>query len=178
MKTPCFHVIAAAGVGLMPLAAAHAAQADQAAQADDQAAIWAVQAGQEASWNAHDATGYAALFTEDADVVNVLGWWWKSRAELEENLGIAFKSVFAHSSLHIEGVTVRFLTPGLAVAHVTWSMAGAASPDGSGTNIPQRGIQMQLLRKIGNRWLIASFQNTNSVPERPFAPAPVDAVKR
>jgi hypothetical protein len=75
-------------------------------------------------------------------------------------------------------VTVRFLTPDLAVAHVIWSMAGATSPDGLGSNIPQRGIQTQLLRKIGNRWLIASFQNTNSVPERPFAPVPVDAAKR
>lgn len=174
MKTLCFHAIAAAGLALMPVSAACAAQA---AQADDQAAIRAVQAGQEASWNAHDATAYAALFTEDADVVNVLGWWWKSRAELEKKLGFAFKSVFAHSSLHIEGVAIRFLTPDLAVAHVTWSMAGATSPDGSGANIPQRGIQTQLLRKIDNRWLIATFQNTNSVPERPFAPPPVDAPK-
>ena len=34
------------------------------------------------------------------------------------------------------------------------------------------GIQLQVLRKDPDRWLIASFQNTNSVPETPFPKGP------
>ena len=30
-------------------------------------------------WNAGDADGIGALFAEDADFVNVVGLWWRSR---------------------------------------------------------------------------------------------------
>lgn len=150
----------------------------RAAPADD-AAIRAVQARQEAAWNAHDAHGYAQLFAEDADVVNILGWWWKGRAEAERKLATAFAFVFAESRLHIDDVSVRPLSDDLALAHVTWSMTGARSPDGSGGNVPQHGIETQVLQRSPAGWLIVSFQNTNAVPERPFpmtairaAPAP------
>ncbi len=140
-----------------------------AARADDDEEIRAIEAAQATTWNAHDAGAYARLFSDDADVVNVLGWWWKSRAELEQKLGRAFATVFAHSALRVEDVSLRFLSDDLAVAHVRWSMTGAVSPDGSGGNVPQQGIQTQLLTKTAGHWAISVFQNTNAVPERPFA---------
>jgi uncharacterized protein (TIGR02246 family) len=139
----------------------------------DDIAIRDVQARQEAAWNAHDARAYAALFAEDADVINVLGWWWRTRAELEQKLGNAFAFVFSHSVLHIENVSIRHLSPRLAVAHVVWTMTGALSPDGSGANVPQQGIQIPVLRKTADSWRIVSFQNTSSTPERAFPLAPV-----
>ncbi|MGK9232137.1 SgcJ/EcaC family oxidoreductase [Inquilinus limosus] len=36
-----------------------------------------------AAWNRHDMAALAALFAEDADFVNVVGLWWRSRAEIE-----------------------------------------------------------------------------------------------
>ena len=45
----------------------------------DEAAIHRVQKLQAEAWNRHDAAAYARLFTEDGDVVNVVGWWWKGR---------------------------------------------------------------------------------------------------
>ena len=143
----------------------------------DEAAIREVETRQEQAWNTHDARAYARLFAEDADVINVLGWHWKGRAEAEQKLGSAFAFVFARSSLHIDDVAIRPLSDDLALAHVTWTMTGARSPDGSGGSVPQHGIQTQLLRKTDGRWLILSFQNTNAVPERPFpmGPAAVSA---
>ena len=43
--------------------------------AQDEAQIRELQ--QVAAWNRHNAVAYANLFTEDGDVVNVVGWWWK-----------------------------------------------------------------------------------------------------
>lgn len=40
------------------------------------------------------------------------------------------------------------------------------------TEIPRQGIQLQILEKRAGTWLIASFQNTNSVPEAPFPTGP------
>jgi uncharacterized protein (TIGR02246 family) len=135
----------------------------------DEGAIRELQVRQESAWNAHDAHAYAQLFTVDADTVNVLGWWWKSRAELEQKLHVGFSSVFAQSQLHVEETTIRFLTPQVAIAHVRWSMTGADSPDGSGKNIPKTGIQTQTLFKAAGAWHIAAFQNANSQPERSFS---------
>jgi hypothetical protein len=36
---------------------------------------------------------------------------------------------------------------------------------------PRQVIQTQVLQNLGGKWLIAGFQNTNGVPERPFPQA-------
>jgi uncharacterized protein (TIGR02246 family) len=137
--------------------------------AGDELSIRKLEAAQAACWNRHDAQTYAALFAPDADVVNVLGWHWKGRAQLAERLSRAFAGVFRRSTLKIEDIDSRLLRPDIAIAHVRWSMMGALSPDGRAADIPQHGIQTQVLVRNRGGWLIAAFQNTNSVPERPFA---------
>ena len=140
------------------------------AQADE-AAIREVQARQAAAWNAHDAVAYARLFTEEGDVVNVLGWWWQGRSAIQSKLSDAFAWVFRDSTLTITEVHTRFLDPSTAVAHVRWTMDGAKVPPGAQVS-PREGIQIQVLRKVSGRWLIASFQNTNSIPEVAFPKGP------
>lgn len=140
---------------------------DSTAQGADELAIRDLQAQQAEAWNRHDAKAYAALFVEDGDVVNVLGWLWRGRAEIELKLTAAFAYVFRDSSLKITEVTVRRLDGALAVAHVRWEMDGAKAPPGAPAP-PRQGIQHQVLRKVGENWRIVSFQNTNSVPETPF----------
>jgi uncharacterized protein (TIGR02246 family) len=141
-----------------------------AAQATDDAAIRDVQARQADAWNRHDASAYANLFTADGEVVNVVGWWWKGRSQIESRLTDAFAFVFRDSKMTIADVQTRYLAPGLATAHVLWTMTGAKTPP----NIPEprEGIQLEVLKKIDGKWLIYSFQNTNSVPERPFPKGP------
>lgn len=139
--------------------------------AEDEEAIRDLEKRQAEAWNQHDAKAYAALFTEDGDCVNVVGWWWKGRAEIEKKLTDAYVFVFRESVLTIGEVTSRFLQPDLAVVHIRWTMTGARTPQGIPT--PQQGIQTQLVRKQDGRWMIAAFQNTNSVPEMPFPKGPV-----
>lgn len=141
-----------------------------AAQSHDDVDVRTVATRQADTWNRHDAKAYAALFTEDCDVVNVVGWWWKGRAELERKLAAAFSFVFRESTLTIGEVQVRFLTSKIALAHVRWSMVGARTP--AGIPEPREGIQTLVLTKRAGQWLIAGFQNTHSVPERPFPTGP------
>jgi uncharacterized protein (TIGR02246 family) len=141
-----------------------------AGQSEDEAAIRDIQKEQADAWNRHDAAGYARLFTEDGDVVNVLGWWWRGRAQIESKLEGAFAFVFHESRLTITETSVRFLTPTIAVAHVRWTLEGARTPPGGPE--PREGIQIQILQKTAGRWLIQSFQNTNAIPERPFPSGP------
>lgn len=136
------------------------------AQSVDEAEIRNVQVRQADTWNRHDAPAYAALFTEDGDVVNIVGWWWKGRAEIKRKLTAAFAFAFRESTMSITDVSTRFLSPDIAVTHVRWTMTGAKPPPGLPE--PREGIQLQVLKRSGGKWLIASFQNTISVPERPF----------
>jgi uncharacterized protein (TIGR02246 family) len=152
------------------LAAASAPRTQGAARDHDEAEIRDLQARQAAAWNRHDARAYADLFTEDGDVVNVVGWWWRGRGEIESKITAAFGYVFRDSTLTVADVQVRFLTPEIAIAHVRWTMTGAKTPPGIPE--PREGIQTQVLRKTSGRWLIAAFQNTNAVPETPFPLGP------
>lgn len=144
---------------LVPLTAA-------ALDAGEREAIRSAVVQQADAWNAHDARAYAALFSEDCDVVNVVGWWWRGRAELEAKLTTAFGQAFRDSRLAFTDVTVRELAPGVALAHARWTMSGAKMPPGMPE--PKEGIQTLTLVRQGVRWLISGFQNTLSVPERAF----------
>ena len=166
MKRQLLAVLAVASCMSVP-----AARADT--RAADEAAIRDLQARQAEAWNRHDAKAYAALFAPDGDVVNVVGWWWKGPAEIERKLTAAYAFVFKDSALTITSVDVRFLTPEIAIAHVLWTMTGARTPPGAPE--PKQGIQVQVLRKHEGKWLIATFQNTNSVPEAPFPAGPPPA---
>jgi uncharacterized protein (TIGR02246 family) len=140
------------------------------AQADEKQ-IREVETRQAIAWNHHDGAEYAALFTPNGDVVNVVGWQWKGRAEIASKLQAGFAFVFHESVLTITDVQVRFLSPDIAVAHVKWTMVGARTPPSIPE--PREGIQLQILRRVRGSWLIDSFQNTNSLPERPFPAGPV-----
>jgi len=162
-------------VSIPPAGATPDRQADEAAIRD------VVQTRQQQAWNQHDAKAYAALFAEDGDVVNVVGWWWKGRKEIENKLTDAFAFVFRESTLTITQVDTRFLMPEVAVAHTRWTMTGAKTPPTIPE--PREGIQTIVLQKVGEKWMIAAFQNTNYRPEVPFpkgpsAPAPASQLPR
>lgn len=129
----------------------------------DDAAIRDIEAAQATTWNAHDAHGFAQLFASDADVIDVHGSQWHGRDTTELMIAQAFASVFAKSSLRIDAVNVRSLSPDLALAYVNWTMTGIGLTGDSA----QSGIQTQVLKKVDDRWLILSFQNTSAMPERP-----------
>jgi uncharacterized protein (TIGR02246 family) len=147
-------------------------------QPNDDAAIRQIQERQADAWNRHDAGAYAKLFTVDGDVINVVGWWWRGRQEIESKLTAAFAFVFRDSKLTVTDVQVQFLSPSVAIAHVRWTMEGAKAPPG--VPAPREGIQLQVLTRQAGGWLIASFQNTNSVPEVPFpmGPPPMPGTKQ
>jgi uncharacterized protein (TIGR02246 family) len=145
-----------------------------AAQLSDADQIRELQTRQADAWNHRDAAAYASLFTDDGDIVNVLGWYWRNPAEIRSKLEAAFAFVFHDSTLTITDVQVRLLEPTIAVAHVWWAMEGAKAPPGAPAP-PRHGVELQVLSKHSGRWLIASFQNTNSVPETPFPSAPAGA---
>ena len=134
---------------------------------DETAAIRNVEKSLQEAWNHHDAKAFASFFTEDADCVNVVGWWWKGRPQIESKVADSHVFMFRDSTYTNDEVYIRFLTAQIAVVHVRWSMAGHRKPDGA-PGQPRTGIQTHILQEQEGKWLIAVFNNTDSVPEVSF----------
>lgn len=137
----------------------------------EEAAIRKVEADLVEAWNRHDAKSWANLCTEDADVVNVVGWWWKGRPEIEKKIADIHAFIFRESILTNDETHIRFLTPDTAIVHVRWSMIGAKNPDGT-PGQPRKGVETQVMHKEAGKWLVSAFHNTDSVPEVPLPTGP------
>jgi uncharacterized protein (TIGR02246 family) len=115
------------------------------------------------AWNRHDTAALAALFTEEADFVNVVGMWWRSRAEIEAAHAEAHAIFFKDSHLQGEVAASKLLRPDVAVVHVRWRLSGQLEPDGS-TGAPREGILVFVLTREAGGWWARVAQNTDVLP--------------
>lgn len=113
-------------------------------------------------WNRHDMNAFAELFSEDAEFVNVVGLWWKGRAEIKAAHAFTHRTIFKQSRLNIEEVFIRFPVPQIAITRCHWKLRGHVSP--TGAPLPERsGILLNILRQKGNQWFIIDSQNTDII---------------
>ncbi len=129
----------------------------------DEAAIRGIVDQFAASWNRHDPEALAALFADDADFVNVIGLWWRGRAEIAERMRGNHATIFRESRLTPDQTRVRFLRPDVALVHTTWELAGQRTRDGRAVP-PRTGIATFVLAKRDGTWSISAFHNTDVVP--------------
>jgi len=130
----------------------------------DEKAIQAQVSQMVSDWNTHDFKNMDTYMTADVEWVNIVGMWWKGRAEVKAahqgNFGAFFKGVpFVQKSLN-----TRFLTKDVAVATLICSVGEFFPPDGidHGNNRMPAGddiLTLVFVKKDG-KWLIASGQNT------------------
>jgi uncharacterized protein (TIGR02246 family) len=113
---------------------------------------------------------FAALFSEDANFVNVVGMWWKDRAEIEAVHRATHNTMFRDSRLEGVAASVVELSPGLASVHYRWTLTGASAPDGSPAGT-REGILLLVVRKEHLGWRIKVAQNTDIVPGAIAPPA-------
>ncbi len=137
----------------------------------DEEAVRKVVNGFAETWNHHDTNAREALFTPDADFVNVLGAHWKGRESIllnhaflhgsipADSAGVTLPKsahgIYKTSNITNKQVYVRFLREDVAVAHVQSELQGDAR-----TKEPRRTLLVMILTKENGRWLIAVAQNT------------------
>ena len=112
------------------------------------------------SWNAHDMRRFAALFTDDADFVNVAGTHWKGRTQIEAAHARLHVGQFRESVLAIDQVAVQFPTRDMALVHVMWNMRGDRNADETARQ-PRSGVFSWLVAWTADGWRIRSAHNTN-----------------
>lgn len=116
------------------------------------------------AFNRHDADAVAALYTDDAEFVNVAGMWWRGRAEIKRGTAFVLTNIFQNTRLQTDSVSVRFPTHDTALAVVTQHTVGSfVLPDGTRIASTNNLLTYFLVKRKG-RWLIAGGQNTEIRP--------------
>jgi len=136
-----------------------AAKGDSADEGSEAEAVKAVIFATTEAFNRHDARAWAQLATPDARLVTVRGESMTGTAEIEKGLQSIFKSRARNATLKTLDVTVKFIRPDVALAHVTNEMSGVVAPDGTAVP-PHQELSIRVLVKDGGAWRIAAFHNT------------------
>jgi uncharacterized protein (TIGR02246 family) len=141
-------------------------KAQSSSSSEDEEAIKKVIVGTTEAFNQHDSKAFARFYTPDAELVTVRGERMKGAAEIEKGLAAIFATRAKAVTLKTLDVTVRFIRPDVAVAHVTNELSGLVSPEGE--QLPaHRELSIRVLVKDRGRWLVTAFHNTIV---RPFEP--------
>ena len=104
------------------------------------------------AWNARNPDALAALFDEDAEFVNVTGLWWHDRESIRKAHAYGLERIFNESTLAVGETRVKPLRSDVAIVHARMMLSGHAN------------IFSFVVHRTGNRWLCASAQNTDVVP--------------
>ncbi|MFY9314968.1 MAG: SgcJ/EcaC family oxidoreductase [Burkholderiales bacterium] len=124
----------------------------------DEQAIRDVVATRETAWNAGDTVAYSQLLTEDADIVSATGRPARGRDALLKLFAEQHANVYAGVRTHTNVTHVRMLSPGVALADVSYELEGGK------VDAIRKGLMAFILRKdAAGRWRIAAIR---SVPER------------
>jgi uncharacterized protein (TIGR02246 family) len=136
--------------------------------AADVAAVRAVFEQLVECWNRGDGSAYGALFTDDADYIDVTGTRTRGGAAIVQIHQFLFDGPLKGSKLESggAGLEVQFLAPDIALA-----IGGGASrlQDQAIAPDDRRSINTSVLVRHGGEWRIRAFQN-NRVQPTPFTP--------
>ena len=127
----------------------------------DKRAIHALTEHLAETWTRHDADAYASVFTDDSDYVAFDGTHLKGREENARHHARLFASVLRGTRMVFEDVTVRFLTPDVAVMHGTGSVL---FPWHHEVTPRRRSLQTYVVVREDGRWRIAAFHNVRVRP--------------
>ena len=115
------------------------------------------------AWASREGAQIAALFTEDADFVNVTGLWWTGRDAIAKPHDYALKSFFADTELSAGRTETRLLGADHAVVRCRFTLSGQRKPDG-GIAGPRQTILVFVLQRGPEGWRAVTAQNTDVVP--------------
>jgi uncharacterized protein (TIGR02246 family) len=149
--------IAASIVLAVCLAASTVARAQ--GTAEDEQAIRQVITEMTEGFNRHDAQASTRMYTSDADLITVRGERFRGTQEFEKGLAQIFATRAREATHRTLNVSVRFIRPDVALAHVTNELSGLISPDGQRPP-PHQELSLRVFVKDGGQWRVAAFHNT------------------
>ena len=131
----------------------------------DAAQIHAALQGMNDAWNRHDMTAFVSYMADDVEWVNVVGMWWKGKAQVYQAHQAYHQTIFKDRQLHQpERVELKLLTPDCILVTMIARADGFTTPSGH-VEPPGRSVLTELFVKRGERWLLAQGHNTTIVED-------------
>jgi uncharacterized protein (TIGR02246 family) len=162
MKSRSVFAVAAAMI-VTTIAYATPSCAQSPGDAEDEAAIRRVIVEMTEGFNHRDASASTRMYTADADLVTVRGERFHGTEGFEKGLASIFAGRAREAALKTLNVSVRFIRPDIAVAHVTNELSGLIAPDGQRPP-PNQELSLRVFVKEANQWKVAAFHNTMLAP--------------
>ena len=116
-----------------------------------------------AIWNSHDLKQMAEIYAEDSDFVNVIGLRYKGVREIVDAHVFLHEMRMGQSQLTSKDITIRFLSPDVAVLHDTWELTGDPGAEGWEIHEDRRGVLIHVIQNGPEGWRIAASQNTDII---------------
>jgi uncharacterized protein (TIGR02246 family) len=110
-------------------------------------------------FNRRDANGFVQYYAPEADLVTVRGEVMKGTGEIEAGLKRIFRTRAANATLREIDASIRFLSPDVALAHVTNELSGLVGPAGERLPAHREGSIRVFVKRDG-AWKVTAFHNT------------------
>jgi uncharacterized protein (TIGR02246 family) len=123
---------------------------------DTTISVAAVVEQMEQAWNRADGAGFAAVFTDDADFVNIRGEHIEGRVAISHGHQGIFDTIYAGSTNRLQLGRVRQIAPETILAVVSSTLD---APTGPLRGVHQACFTMTLVEH-DDRWEVAAFHNT------------------
>lgn len=117
------------------------------------------------AWNLYDAQGIAAIFTDDADFVNVAGKWWDNKTDIWKAHDFGLKHIFQHSKLEVLKTKLKTLSDSIVIIHAKIKLIGQTEK-GAQKAGERETMFIFVSQKTNNHWLVVSAQNTDITGEQ------------
>ncbi len=132
--------------------------------AADEAAIRQAVARMTTNWQNHQFADMAAYTTPDVSWVNIVGMWWRGRAQVQQAHQQIFDIIFKGVEFTPGPPTVRAIAPGVAVVNMYCHVGAFYPPDGIDHGTNKEGddddlLTLVLVKRQGH-WLLSAGQNT------------------
>ena len=114
------------------------------------------------SWNHHHGRGFANNFSDESHFVNIFGMHFHGREAIQQRHDQIHDTFLNQSTFTITDLELSEVNPTLVLGFVRWRVDGFHRP-GQSTDTPGQTIQgifSHVFVKNGDRWEIASTQNT------------------
>ncbi|HLY41967.1 MAG TPA: SgcJ/EcaC family oxidoreductase [Terracidiphilus sp.] len=122
-----------------------------------------------ATWNQGDANAYSRHFAADGTFTNVRGMFFTGRQAFRDRHEVIFKGPFLGTKLQLQVVSLRFLTPDVAICEtLSWVSEFKNSPP-MGLRLDAKGRLrtrlLQVLAKRDGEWQIVVYHNVDIKPD-------------
>jgi len=121
--------------------------------------------GMQAAWNYHDMKAFVSYMTDDVEWVNVVGMWWRGKAQVFKAHDAMHKGMFKDRELHDAQTTeMRAIAPGVVLVTEVIPADAYTSPSGR-VEPANRNVLTQVFVLREGRWLLTEGHNTVIVEE-------------